>query len=217
MLNYVWFALMAIALIVALINGTAREVTSGAIDAAGVAVEISIGLIGVMSLWLGIMKVAEKAGLVTLLARAIRPVTRLLFPEVPPEHPAMGAMLMNIAANMLGLNNAATPLGIKAMEELQQLNRDPETASNAMVMFMAINTTGVQFIPATTIAVLAASGSTNPTTIIGSTLVATTIGMASAVIVTRLVERFVPYSAPERPAPGTGAPAAESREENEDA
>ena len=199
MLNYIWFALMAIALIVALINGTAKEVTSGAIDAAGIAVEISIGLVGVMALWLGIMKIADRAGLVTLLAKAIKPITRLLFPEVPSEHPAMGAMLMNIAANMLGLNNAATPLGIKAMEELQELNEDKETASNAMVMFMAVNTTGIQFIPATVIGVLAASGAANPTAIIGSTLIATTIGMTSAVVVTRLIERFVPYR-PSEPA-----------------
>src|SRR5512142_1118186 len=124
MLNYIWFALMAIALVVAMIMGTAPAVTKGAIDSAGTAVTISLGLIGIMTLWLGIMKVAEAAGLISLLGRMLKPISRLLFPEIPPEHPAIGAIIMNIAANMLGLSNAATPLGIKAMEELQTLNPD---------------------------------------------------------------------------------------------
>lgn len=200
MLNYIWFAMMAIALVVAAFNGTAQQVTTGALDAAKTAVEISIGLIGVMALWLGMMKIAERAGLISMLARAIKPVTRILFPEIPSDHPAIGAMLMNVAANMLGLGNAATPLGIKAMEELQTLNPSKETASNSMVKFMALNTTGVQLIPATTIAVLAAAGAKDPTAIIGSTLVATMIGMVSAVTVARMVERFIPY----RPGNGSG-------------
>ena len=125
--------------------------TKGAIDSAKTAVEISIGLVGIMALWLGIMKIAERAGLISLLARMIAPVTRLLFPKVPTDHPAMGAMIMNISATMLGLNNAATPLGIKALEELQELNDEKETATDAMFLFMAMNTAGIQFIPATTI------------------------------------------------------------------
>src|SRR5437764_15122739 len=155
MLNYIWFALMAIALVVAIFNGSAPAVTKGAVDSAKTAVEIALGLVGIMTLWLGIMRVAEQAGLISLLSRALRPVSRLLFPEIPPEHPAIGAMIMNIAANMLGLSNAATPLGIKAMEELQELNPVKDTASNAMVTFMALNTSGIQFIPATIIGVLA--------------------------------------------------------------
>jgi spore maturation protein A len=188
MLNYIWFGLMAVALIVAMFTGTAEQVTKGALDSAKTAVEISIGLVGVMALWLGIMKIAERAGLIQLLAKAIAPVTRLLFPRVPSDHPAMGAMIMNIAATMLGLNNAATPLGIKAMEELQELNDDKETATDAMVMFMAMNTAGIQFIPATTIAILAAAGSTQPTAIIGSTLLATTIGMIGAIIAAKVLQ-----------------------------
>jgi spore maturation protein A len=188
MLNYIWFGLMAVALIVAMFTGTAEQVTKGALDSAKTAVEISIGLVGVMALWLGIMKIAERAGLIQLLAKAIAPVTRLLFPKVPVDHPAMGAMIMNIAATMLGLNNAATPLGIKAMEELQELNEDKETATDAMVMFMAMNTAGIQFIPATTIAILAAAGSTQPTAIIGSTLLATTIGMIGAIIAAKALQ-----------------------------
>ncbi|HJW95868.1 MAG TPA: nucleoside recognition domain-containing protein, partial [Thermoanaerobaculia bacterium] len=155
MLNYIWFALMAIALIVAAFNGTAAEVTKGAVDSAKTAVEIAIGLVGIMTLWLGIMRVAEQAGLISLLSRALKPISRVLFPEIPSDHPAIGAMIMNVAANMLGLSNAATPLGIKAMEELQELNEgDKETASNAMVTFLTLNTAGIQFIPATIIGVL---------------------------------------------------------------
>ena len=190
MLNYIWFALMAIALVVAMFNGTADAVTKGAIDSAKTAVEISIGLVGVMTLWLGIMRVAEASGLVTLLGRALRPVMRLVFPEVPSDHPAAGAIVMSIAANMLGLNNAATPLGIKAMEELQELNPNKETATNSMVTFMAMMTAGVQLVPAQMIGVLVAAGSKNPTVIIGTTLVATAIGTLAALIASRLLQRF---------------------------
>lgn len=197
MLNYIWFALMAIALVVAAFMGTAAEVTKGAVDSAKTAVEISLGLIGVMTLWLGIMRVAEAAGLISMLGRALRPLSRLVFPDVPPDHPAIGAIIMNIAANALGLSNAATPFGIKAMEELQELNPNKETASNAMVTFMALNTTGVQLIPATIIGVLAAAGSTNPTAIISTTLVATLTGAIVAVIAARIMERFFPYEAAE--------------------
>ena len=212
MLNYIWFALMAAALVVAAIKGTAAEVTQGAIDSAKTAVEISIGLVGIMALWLGVMRIAEKAGLIALLARAIAPVTRLVFPDIPREHPAMGAMIMNISANMLGLSNAATPLGIKAMEELQTVNVEKETASNAMVMFMAINTASIQFIPATTIAVLAAAGSKEPSAIIGSTLLATTIGTIAAILAVKLLQPFFPYrGALESVEPGDVAVVAEER------
>ena len=192
MLNYIWFGLMAIALVVAAFSGTADAVTKGAIDSAKTAVEISIGLVGIMTLWLGIMRIAEAAGLVTLLGRALRPVSRILFPEVPPEHPAIGAIVMSIAANMLGLNNAATPFGIKAMEELQTLNPEKETATNPMVIFMAMNTAGVQLVPATMLGVLVAAGSRNPTAIISTTLVATAIGTVVSIIVAKILQRFYP-------------------------
>jgi spore maturation protein A len=190
MLNYIWFALLAIALVVAMFNGTAAQVTKASVDSAKTAVEISIGLVGIMTLWLGIMRVAEKAGLVTLLARILTPFRRLLFPEIPPDHPAIGAMIMNLAANMLGLSNAATPLGIKAMEELQELNPEKETASNAMVTFLVLNTAGIQFIPATIIGVLAAAGSKQPTAIISTTIVATLCGAFAAVTTAKILQRF---------------------------
>jgi spore maturation protein A len=206
MLNYIWFGLMAIALVVAAIKGTPDAVTKGAVESATTAVQIAIGLVGVMTLWLGMMRVAEAAGLVELLGRALRPLLRWLFPGVPPGHPAGGALVLALAANMLGLNNAATPLGIKAMEELQTLNPDKDAASNDMVTLMAVITAGVQLIPASMIGVLAAAGSTNPTAIIGPTLVATSIGTAAGVFAARVLQRFYPQSRP--PALATPVPAA---------
>lgn len=200
MLNYIWFGLMAIALLIAIFSGTPDAVSKGAIDATKTAVEIAIGLVGVMTLWLGMMRIAEAAGLVTVLGRLLRPILRILFPDVPRDHPAAGAIVLSIAANMLGLNNAATPLGIKAMEALQELNPDKDTASNAQVTFMAINTSGVQLIPATMIGILLAAGSTNPTAIVAPTLVATFIGTVAAVIAARLLQRFYPTPPPEMPA-----------------
>jgi spore maturation protein A len=200
MLNYIWFGLMAIALVVAAFNGTVDGVTRGAMESASTAVQIAIGLIGIMTLWLGIMRVAEAAGLVTLLGRALRPLLRRLFPEVPSDHPAAGAIVLAIAANMLGLNNAATPLGIKAMEELQALNPDKDTATNSMVTFLAMTTTGVQLIPATMIGILAAAGSTQPTSIIAPSLIATFIGTVAAVAAAKLLQRVYPSSTPIRQA-----------------
>ena len=192
MLNYIWFGLMAIALVVAAFNGTAEQVTTGAVESAATAVQIALGLVGVMTLWLGMMRVAEAAGLVTLLGRALGPVLRWLFPEVPAGHPAAGAIVMAVAANMLGLNNAATPLGIKAMEELQSLNPDKDTATNSMVTLLAVTTSGVQLIPATMIGVLAAAGSGSPTVIIATSLLATAAGTIAAVAVAKLLQRFYP-------------------------
>lgn len=202
MLNYIWFGLMAIALVVAGVKGTADAVTRGAVESATTAVQIAIGLVGIMTLWLGMMRVAEAAGLVSLVGRAMRPLLRWLFPEVPPGHPAAGAIVLALAANMLGLNNAATPLGIKAMEELQTLNPDKETATNPMVTLMAVTTGGVQLIPASMIGVLAAAGSTNPTAIIAPTILATFAGTIAAIVAARGLQRFYPQAP---------APAAEAR------
>ncbi|HEX7708411.1 MAG TPA: nucleoside recognition domain-containing protein [Thermoanaerobaculia bacterium] len=197
MLNYIWFGLMAIAVVVAAFTGTVEGVTKGAVDSAKTAVEIAIGLIGVMTLWLGIMRVAEAAGLVTLLGRAMRPLLRWLFPDVPADHPAAGAIVFSIAANMLGLNNAATPLGIKAMEELQTLNVDKESASNSMVTFMAITTSGgIQLVPATMIGILAAAGSHSPTVIISTSIIATAIASIAGILAAKGLQRFYPSQRP---------------------
>ncbi len=167
-----------------------KEVTNSALDYAGVAVEIAIGLIGIMALWLGVMKVAEDAGLIRIIANAMRPLTKFLFPDVPQDHPAMGAMIMNMAANMLGLGNAATPFGLKAMEELDKLNPNKGVATNAMCTFLAVNTAGLTLIPATAIAIRAASGSSDPAIIIGTAifgaLCATTVGITA----TKILEKF---------------------------
>lgn len=149
-----------------------KKVTNEAIKISGTAVEIALGLIGLMALWLGVMKVAEDAGLIKIIANLIKPITKRIFPEIPPDHPAIGSMVMNISANMLGLGNAATPFGLKAMEELDTLNPNKGTATNSMITFLAINTAGLTLIPATAIAVRAAAGSSDPTIIIGTTMFA---------------------------------------------
>src|SRR6266849_10232446 len=143
-----------------------------------------------MALWLGVMRLAERAGLVQKIARGLRPLTRRLFPDVPADHPAMGSMLMNMAANMLGLGNAATPLGLRAMRDLETLNPRPGVATNAMCTFLAINTSSVQLIPATAIAILAASGSTRPTAIVGTALLATLCAATVAVLSAKFFERL---------------------------
>jgi spore maturation protein A len=157
---------------------------------AKIAVELAIGLIGIMALWLGLMKIAEKSGMVAGLASVLKPVTMRLFPDVPPDHPAVGAMLMNISANMLGLANAATPLGLKAMEELNKLSKKAGTATDAMCTFLVINTSSVQLIPATVIAIRAASGSSNPTEILGPVLLATSINTVVGITAVRLLSRL---------------------------
>lgn len=190
MLNYIWLALMVIAIVVAGITGNIDAVTKQAFKSAETAVEIALSLIGIMTLWLGIMKIAEEAGLVRLLAKAIAPITRRLFPEVPTDHPAMGSMLLNIAANWLGLSNAATPLGLKAMEELQKLNPKKDTATNAMVMFLGLNTASITLIPATIIGVRVAAGSAAPEEIIGTTILASSVATTVAIIATKLLGRL---------------------------
>lgn len=194
MLNIIWFLLLAIGIIVGAATGKMQEVTDAAIDSAGTAVELSIGLIGVMALWLGIMKIGEESGLVNLLAKAVRPIMVRLFPGVPKDHPAMGAMMMNISANILGLGNAATPLGIKAMTELEKLNPHKGIATNAMVMFLAINTSSVTLISATTIALRASAGSHDPTSIIAPTIIATIFSTITGITAVLLLQKLPIFS-----------------------
>ena len=190
MLNYIWLALVVLAVAIGGWNDRLNEVTAGAFDGAKTAVTIALGLIGVMALWLGVMRLAERAGLVQRIARGLRPIMRRLFPDVPPEHPAMGSMLMNMAANMLGLGNAATPLGLRAMRDLESLNPRPGVASNAMCTFLAINTASVQLIPATAIALLAAAGSMRPTAIVGTALLATLCAATVAITAAKILEKL---------------------------
>lgn len=175
MLNTLWLALVTLAVLVGAATGRLREVTEGAFQMADTAVmKIALPLVGVMALWLGLMRLAERSGIVQQIAGWLKPVLRRLFPDVPAEHPAMGSMLMNMAANMLGLANAATPLGLRAMRDLETLNRQPGTATNAMCTFLAINTSSIQLIPTTAIAIMAAQHAQNPTAIVGTSLIATT-------------------------------------------
>lgn len=207
MLNHLWLGMLLVAVLVGGFTGHLKETAEGAIESAKTAVTLVLGLIGVMTLWLGIMRLAERAGVVSLLARALRPLLRWLFPDVPAGHPAMGSMVMNIAANVLGLNNAATPLGLRAMRDLETLNPNPGTATNAMCTFLAINTGSVQLISVSAIAVLAAAGSKNPTAIIGTTLVATFFSSAAGLLAVKVLERFSPLPKPDGK-PASAGPAA---------
>ncbi len=181
MLNYIWLGMILLSVVVGTVTGRIDAVTEAAISSAKAAVELAIGLIGAMALWLGLMKVADQAGLVQLLAKGIKPVTKRLFPEIPEDHPSMGAMVLNISANILGLGNAATPFGIKAMEELQKLNPVKETATNAMCMFLAVNTSSVQLLlPATVVGIMGATSSQIFITTILATSCSTVVGILAA-------------------------------------
>jgi spore maturation protein A len=193
MLNVIWLSMIFLAVIVAIIEGRVDQVVLAVTDSAKLGFELALGLTAIMSLWLGIMGIASESGLIKSVARALRPLMKFLFPEVPAEHPAMGAMVFNIAANMLGLGNAATPFGLQAMKELQRLNTHVHTASNAMCTFLAINTSSVQLIPATAIAYLAANGSLHPSSVIFSSLVATSISTLVAIISVKQLAKLPIY------------------------
>ena len=199
MLNYIWFGMMAIAVAAGIINGKIDDVTAAAIDMAEVSVNIAIGLIGIMALWLGIMKIAEESGLIRIIARGLRPIPIRLFPDVPEDHPAIGSIVLNMSANMLGRGNAATPLGLKAMEELQELNEQKDTATNSMVMFLAINTSSVQLIlPATVVALMGATASD----IFITTILATLLSTIAAITAVKFLEKMKRF-APDAPSLGT--------------
>jgi spore maturation protein A len=194
MLNYIWLAMIILAVVVGGINGKIQDVTKSAIESAGNAVTMAIGLIGVMALWLGIMKIAEDSGLMSLVAKAIAPILKKLFPDVPEDHPAMASMTMNIAGNMLGLGNAATSMGLKAMEDLEKLNTRPGVATNAMCTFLTINTSGLQLVPATMISIMAAAGSKEPTAVIGTTIAATLAALIVGVTTVKILEKLPIFS-----------------------
>ena len=197
MLNFIWLGLILLSVIIGGISGNLEAVANKSFEMAEFAVmKTALPLAGMMALWLGIMRLADKAGLVRLLARSLRPLMRWLFPDVPPEHPAMGSMVVNIAAGILGLANAATPLGLRAMKDLETLNPRPGTATNAMCMFLAINTSSIQLIPATAIAILAANDSRDPTAIVGTSILATTCAAVSAVVAAKLLQRLPAFRLP---------------------
>ncbi|CEK11786.1 nucleoside recognition domain-containing protein [Legionella hackeliae] len=193
MLNAIWLSMILLSVIVGVAQGRLDQVVHSVTDSAKLGFEIALGLTGIMTLWLGIMGIASESGLVNRFAKFLKPVMRPLFPDVPVEHPAMGAMILNIAANMLGLANAATPFGLQAMKELQKLNNNAQEASNAMCTFLAINTSSVQLIPATAIAFLAANGSTQPSSIIVSALAATTVSTIVAIVAVKQLAKLPAY------------------------
>lgn len=176
-----------------------KAVLDAVISYSEMAVKIALGLIGVMAFWLGIMKLAEDSGMIKIIARIMKPIMVRVFPDIPPDHPAIGAMIMNMSANMLGLNNAATPLGLKAMDELESLNPHKGTASNAMVTFLAINTAGLTLIPATAIAIRAALGSKDPTIILMTSFFGAGLATIAGIIAAKALQRLKIYRIKEEP------------------
>ncbi len=197
MLNYIWLGLMVLAVLIGIVTNSLDAVGKAAFERAQYAVmELALPLAGIMALWLGVMRLAEKAGLIQIMARALRPVMKWLFPDVPVQHPAMGSMLMNMAANILGLSNAATPLGIRAMKDLETLNPRPGIATNAMCTFLAINTSSIQLIPATAVSVLFLAGAANPSAIVSTAILATICSSAAGITAVKLLEKLPGYRLP---------------------
>ena len=202
-LNYVWIAFFIIAFIVALIKliffGDTEifsNLINGLFDSAKTGAELSLGLVGIMTFWLGIMKVGEKAGMINVFAKAVNPFFSKLFPGIPKNHPANGSIIMNFSANMLGLDNAATPVGLKAMKELQELNQDKETATNAQIMFLVLNTAGITLIPTSVIALRMAAGAQNPADIFIPALIGTFISFLSGMLAVAAYQRINLFKLP---------------------
>lgn len=191
-MNYIWYFLIVISIIFGAINGRLNEVTNAIFSGCELSVKIVLTLLGIMTFWLGIMKIAEKSGIVNIISRALTPVAKLLLPEIPKNSPIIGDVAMNFSANALGLANAATPIGIRAMEGMQEINVDKESASNSMCTLLAMNTAGFQLIPATVIAVLAANGCENPTGIIVPTFIVTLTAFVSAILIAKVFSKIFP-------------------------
>ncbi|MCM2988710.1 spore maturation protein [Bacillus safensis] len=185
MVNLIWVFLTVIGLVYAMFNGTMQEVNEAVFKGSKEAVTISMGLISVLVFWLGLMKIAEEAGLLNFFSKLCRPFISKLFPDIPPNHPAMGYILSNLMANFFGLGNAATPLGIKAMEQMKALNGGKNEASRSMITFLAVNTSSITLVPTTVIAIRMTYGADQPTDIVGPTILATLISGIGAIIIDR--------------------------------
>lgn len=193
MMNYIWLFFIISSVIVGLYNGKMAEVSSAVLEASSSAVTLSLGLIGIMSFWLGLMHIAQKAGLLELIAKVFSPILHFIFPSVPKDNPVHADIAMNVTANALGLGNAATPMGIKAMEGLQSLNKnEKDTASDAMCVFLTINTAGIQLLPISVIAILMSLGDENPTDIIVPTILTTFSALIIGLIMVRLLIKLKP-------------------------
>ena len=200
-LNYIWIAFFLLAFVIALgkliFKGDTTvfpEIINSTFTQAKTAFEISLGLTGVLSLWMGIMKIGEKSGLISALAKLLSPILCKIFPDVPKGHPAMGTMFMNFSANMLGIDNAATPIGLKAMEQLQELNPKKDTASNPMIMFLVLNTSGLTLIPVSVLLYRAEMGAANPTDVFIPILIATTVATLVGLLITSIYQRINLFS-----------------------
>ena len=189
-MNYIFFILIAVSIIAGIFNNTLDKVVNSMLGACNTAVEISLSLIGIMAFWLGIMKIAEKSGLVQVISKILYPLTRYLFKDVKKDSPAVGDITMSVTANALGLTNAATPIGLKVMKELQEDNPEKDRATDAMCMFLGMNTAGFQIIPATVIAILVGFGAKNPTEIIIPTLIVTTLSFITAIVTALILQRI---------------------------
>ena len=189
-MNYIFYFLIVISIIVGALNGKLQDVTNAVMTGAELSVKVAFLLIGIMAFWLGIMKIAQKSGIIDWIAKVLKPITKILFNEIPPESPAVGDIAMNFTANAFGLSNAATPFGLKAMEELQGVNEDKDSASNSMCLLLGMNTAGFQLIPTTVLAVLVGIGYKNPTEIIAPTLIVTTIAFVSAIILSKIFQKI---------------------------
>ncbi|MFE1244068.1 nucleoside recognition domain-containing protein [Fictibacillus sp. NPDC058756] len=185
MVNYIWVGMMVIGFVVAAINGNMDKVNAAIFTSAKEAVTLSFAMISILVFWLGIMKIAERGGLLEVLAYLFRPIVKWLFPDIPKDHPAQGYILSNMAANLLGLGNAATPMGIKAMEQLKILNGGKNEASRSMITLLAINTSSITLIPTTIIAIRMSYNSQSPTDIVAPTLLATAVATVGAILIDR--------------------------------
>ncbi|CCQ95597.1 spore maturation protein [[Clostridium] ultunense Esp] len=190
MVNYIWGGMILLGLFMSAVNGSLDKINQSIFNGAKTGVTISFTMISFLVLWMGLMKIAEDAGLLAAFAKLMKPVVRFLFPEVPPNHPALGYILSNMSANLLGLGNAATPMGLKAMKELQEINANKKVASRSMITFLVLNTSGLTFIPTTIIGYRIAAGSNNPVEIVGATLLATITSTSVAIFLDRIFHRF---------------------------
>ena len=189
-MNYIFAFLIIISIIAGALIGKLQDVVNAVMEGADLSVKVSFSLIGIMAFWLGMMKIAQKSGIIDWICKVLKPITKILFDEIPYDSPAIGDIAMNFTANTFGLSNAATPFGIKAMEELQKENKNKDTASNSMCLFLGMNTAGFQLIPTTVLAVLISIGYKNPTEIIAPTLLVTTIAFLSAIILSKICQKF---------------------------
>ncbi|MEG1002513.1 MAG: nucleoside recognition domain-containing protein [Clostridium sp.] len=190
MINYIWFAMIFFGIIFALITGNADKITEAIVSGSGNTVTFVIELAGIMCFWCGVMKVAEKSGLTQILAKALRPILKKLFKDAAKDEKALGAIVMNLTANMMGLSNAATPFGIKAMEEMDRLNKGSSIASNDMSLFLVMNAACIQLVPTTIISIRAASGSINPGIIIVPAIISTTVAAAVGIMCCKILQRY---------------------------